>query len=161
MGLLRVLHEGARAWLPTSRARRYHAALATLLAHHRFTELDGRDKARIDADLVEIFKPYGIYPWWRYRRDASASAMAADRAIAMYRLGISTGIANLQWVDVLHPWHRQSPVQLALDFRAHHPATDEALQFLSSHGVASTELERFGEQWLKRGRARKEPAHDA
>jgi hypothetical protein len=161
MGFFRVMREGGRLWLPCTRARRYHAALATLLAIHRFPRLDGTSKARIDAELVQIFKPLGIYPWWRYRPDVPPTTMAADRAVAMYRLGIPTGIADLRWENVLHPWHRQSPTQIIQDFSAYHAATDDAIRFLASHGVVSPELKHFGSQWLERARAGAKPAHDA
>ena len=80
------LLETARFWCPATQARRYHAALATLLAMYRHPQLDDADKACIDAKLAHIYRSYGIYPWWRYRPNAHPLAMAADRAAAMYRL---------------------------------------------------------------------------
>lgn len=125
-----------RLWLPSTRERRYRAALATLLSSHAFAQLQQSDRAKVDDELVAIYKPFGIYPWWRFRRDASQDAMAGDRAIAMWRLGLPTGVPELEWAAVLHPWHRESPAQLAQDFRPRHPTTEEALKFLGEPGMS-------------------------
>ncbi len=156
----RVMRDGLRAWLPCTRARHYHAALAMLLAIDRFPKLDAPSKARVDAEVVEIMKPYD-YPWWRYRRNAPSISMAACRAVAMRRLGISTGIANLTWADVLHPWHQDSPTLINLDFRSYHAATDDAVRFLASSGVTSPEIEHFSTVWVERVAASERATHDA
>lgn len=154
MGFFHLFRESALLWVPRTQSRRYHAALAVLLAIHRLPQLDGSDKARIDAELVQVYKPLGLYPWWRFRSDASPVAMAGIRAVAMYRLGIPTGVEGLRWESVLHPLHRQSPTLLIQDFSTNHPATDEAIQLLVSHGVPPTEIERFGKRWLDDARAK-------
>ena len=146
MKMLYVLRESLRLWLPSTRARRYHAALVTLLAIHRYPQLDQESKARIDAELVNIYEPLGIYPWWRHRRNVPPTAIAADRVAAMYRLDIPTGLPEVSWDLVLHPWHRQNPTLINQDFRYYHRDTDSALEFLASHGAASSELARFGTQ---------------
>jgi hypothetical protein len=143
MALIRVLHHAIRLWVPCTRTRRYHAALSVLVASHRFPQLESQAKARVNDELVKIFKPFGIYPWWRFRHDVPPTTMAADRAVAMYRLGIPTGVPELSWEQVLHPWHQQSPAQLLQDFNARHSATEEAVQFLAARGLPRAEIERF------------------
>jgi len=160
MGMLRVMLEGLHLWLPSTRARRYHAALATLVAIYRFPQLDGSSRARIDSELVQIFKPLGIYPWWRFRRDVPPTSMAADRAVAMYRLAIDTGIAGVDWEGILHRWHRQSPTQIIQDFRSYHRDTDDALEFLASHDMTSPELEQFSTHWIRQARANSGTSRD-
>lgn len=158
MGLGQVLHHGVRLWAPCTRARRYHAALAMLLTAHRYSRLESQAKGRVDDEIVQVFKPYGIYPWWRFRTGARSTAMAAERAVAMYRLGLQTGVSALSWEDILHPWHRQFPAQLIQDFDARHPATEEAIRFLEGHGLPRDEMERFGTIGLPKASAA--AAHD-
>lgn len=126
---------GLRACVPTSRKRRYQAALGTLLAVQAFECLDGQQRSKVDDELVVIYEPFGIYPCWKLRRDVSRTSMAADRAVAMCRLGFPTGLQGLEWSEVLHPWHLQNPALVKGDFRLQHPATEEARLFLRSRGL--------------------------
>ena len=143
-------------WVPATRERRYRASLAVLLGMYSYGYIDAKQRARIDRELVEIYKPFGVYPWWRFRRDASLTGMAGDRAVAMARLGLPTHVPNLEWSDVLHPWHLSSPGQMALDFRAYSEATDDAIEFLKSCGVVFDAELKYGKQYLRSVRERQD-----
>jgi hypothetical protein len=151
-----VLSRGWRMWMPATRERRYHASLAVLAGMYSYGLLDAAQRARVDCELVEIYKPLGVYPWWRFRRDASPTGMAGDRAVAMARLGLPTQVRNLEWSDILHPWHVSSPAQLALDFRAYSEATDDAIEFLQSSGAALEAELKYGKHYLRSLRARQD-----
>jgi hypothetical protein len=151
-----VLRTSLRLWMPLTRERRYRAALAVLMGFHAYEALDGKQRESVDRELVEIFKPFGIYPWWRFRIDVSPIAMAAERAIAMARLGLPTQVAGVTWRDALHPWHMSSPGQLSLDFRAYTTAVDEAADFLESNGVELQALRHYGRRYLREARERQD-----
>ena len=129
-------------------ARRYKAALAVLLATKVFATLSAEDRSRIDDELVKIYRPVGVYPWWRFRSDVGEVVRAADRAVAMWRLGIPTGAPGLTWSDALSEKWMRSPWKLRAAFRAFHPATEEAIGFLRAHGVRFEPMHETGPAWL-------------
>ena len=128
--------------------RRYRAALAVLLATHVFAELNAEEQSRVDDELVNIYRPVGVYPWWRFRSDVPEATRAAERAVAMWRLGISTGAHGLTWSDALSEKWMHSPWKLGAAFRAFHPATEEAIASLRAHGVCFEPMQETGPTWL-------------
>jgi hypothetical protein len=129
-------------------ARRYKAALVVLLATHVFANLNAKDRSRVDDEIVNIYRPVGVYPWWRFRSDVPEATRAAERAVALWRVAIPTGVPGLTWSDVLSEKWMQSPWKLAAVFRAFHPATEEAIGFLRAHGVRFEPMHETGPAWL-------------
>jgi hypothetical protein len=66
----------------------------------------------------------------------------------MWRLGMPTGAPGLAWNDVMSETWMQSPSKLSSVFRAFHPATDEAVAFLCTHGVHLDPKHETGSAWL-------------
>jgi hypothetical protein len=130
------------------RTRRYHAALAILLSTHVFGRLDAKQKSRVDDELVGIYRPSGIYPWWRFRKDQPEGVQAAERAVAMQRLGVLTGIEGLSWSEIIRPAWSRNPALLSFAYRPFHPATDQAIAYLAERGVVVSEGRMVGPQWL-------------
>lgn len=128
--------------------RRYKAALAVLLATHVFAKLNAEERSRVDDELVNIYRRVGVYPWWRFRSDVPEAVRAAERAVAMWRLGIPTGAHGLTWSDTLSEKWMQSPWKLGSVFRAFHPATEEAIASLRAHGVRFEPIHETGPAWL-------------
>ena len=143
-----------RLWLPASYERRYRAALGILLSLYVFPRLGALDISRVDTELIEIYKPFGIYPWWRFRQDNLETNMAADRALAMWNLEIPTHVPGITWDNVMHKVHKGQPALLKLDFGPFDAATDEALRFLKQNGVVLSD-EHFGKEWLDAARSRR------
>jgi len=141
------LFRSLRLLLPTTKQRRVQAAKAVLVSICAFDKLEGAQRVKVDDELVQIYKPFGLYPWWRFRKDVPVYARAADRAIAMWRLGIATGIPDLSWDEVLHPWHRCDPALLMQDFHFYHADTDDALAYLEPRGLCLPEGVHFGRRW--------------
>ena len=142
------LFHGLRWWVPATKARHVHAAMAVLVSLSAFAKLEGPQRVKVDDELIEIYKPWGIYPWWRFNKALSVE-MAPSRAVAMRRLGMPTGMSDLTWDDVLHPWHKHDPALIYWDFQPYHANTDEALDYLRPRGLCLPEGVHFGKRWLQ------------
>jgi hypothetical protein len=139
-------------WLPATHKRRYHAALAVLLGIYVYDALSKLQRVEVEGEIVELLKPFGVYPWWSSRKDISPQILAPDRALAMARLNLPTGLVGLEWNDVVHPWHVSNPAQLRQDLRLYTVEVDEAVATLEAHGVRAPELRSFGKKYLDRAR---------
>ena len=157
MNWLLFIRTAYRLWIPTSRDRRYKAALTTLLCLYRYPQLDTATKAKIDDEIVLIFKQFGLYPYWRFIRNIPEKTRAGDRAIAMCRLDIPTGIEGLHWSDFMHPWHQDAAAQLIMDFKSYSAETDQAIEFLRTHGVHSEQIDHYSRDWLHKAQVQ---SHD-
>jgi hypothetical protein len=152
--LLSLLKVDFRLFLPATKARRVQAAVATIASRIAASTLEKAELAAIDAEIVRIYKPLGLYPWWNLRAEGvNLDCNACERAIAMWRLGMATVVPGKSWSDLLHPWHQRSVSQLIQDFRPYHKDTDEALVWLSSLGVHLPADLHYGHRWLAKARA--------
>jgi hypothetical protein len=130
------------------REQRFRAALAILLSTHVFERLDAKQRVRVEDELVAVYRPLGVYPWWRSRKDQPDGARAAERAVAMQRLEVPTGIEGLSWSEIIRPAWRANPALLSFAYRPFHPATDRAIAFLAERGVVLAERHMVGSAWF-------------
>jgi len=81
--------------------RQYKAANAVLLA--QYGELNPDDRARVELSVQENYDKCDLGPKvaeWR------PTVLAAERAAAMRRLRMVTGIPGLTWDELFAPWRR-------------------------------------------------------
>ncbi len=151
--LASLLKADFRLLIPTTKTRRVQAALAVMASRIAASQLDKAQLAKVDAEIVRLYKPFGLYPWWNLRADrAESDSLACERSVAMWRLNMPTGVPGMSWSDILHPWHRRNPTQLIQDFRPFHKDTDEALAQLSRRGISLPPNLHYGQSWLLQSR---------
>ena len=139
--------------------RQYKAAIAVLLA--QYGELSAHDRARVELSVQENYDKCDLGPkvaeWRPY-------ALAAERAAAMRRLRMGTGIPDLTWDELFAPWRRgpanwltrmafgtpfnkspwdETAYLLDMDFRLWGQATMDARDFLRRHGIHMPEHDPF------------------
>ena len=152
--LLSLLKVDFRLLLPATRARRVKAAVATIASRIATSRLDKAQLTALDVEIIKIYRPLGLYPWWNLRAEGvKLDRKACEQAVAMSRLGMATVVPGRSWSDLLHPWHQRSVSQLIQDFRPFHKDTDEALVWLSSMGVQLPGDLHYGSRWLIQARA--------
>lgn len=137
--------------------RRVRSAIAVLLSEFIFERLSADQQARVDLSVIAEYRRYWLFAWWMRRSDNPPDTVAIDRAYAMQRLGIATGIPNLSWHDALPPrtnyreFFRDTGINSFVRFD---PATDQAIAYLRSLGVQLSEEQSRAHQWLAAQRAR-------
>lgn len=133
--------------------RHYKAAIAVLLA--QYGQLSADDRARVELSVQENYDNCDLGPKvaeWR------PTVLAAERAAAMQRLRMGTGIPGLTWDELFAPWRRgpanwltrmafgtpypfsksawdERAYLLEMDFRLGAQATMDARDFLCRHGI--------------------------
>ena len=136
---------------------RFRAAVAALLSEHVFSSLPKETQVRVDLTVVAEYRAHFLFAWWMRKPDVSPDVAAIDRAYAMARLGVPTGVQDLPWTELLSPRnsyfaflanHRGSRT-----FSRFHPATDEAIEHLRKRGVALSDELSHGHKWLQSQRA--------
>jgi len=138
--------------------RRVRSAVVVLLSEHVFAQLSAEQQARVDLAVIAEYRKYWMFAWWMRRSDNPPDTVAVDRAYAMQRMAIPTGVVSLSWSDVLPPRtnYREFMYQDigVNDFVRFDPATDEAISYLRSLGVALSEEQTHAFQWLEAQKAR-------
>ena len=136
-------------WHPTRR-RRFDSALVVLLGHHLFPRLGAIEQERVENLLIDDFSKGSEFPYTVLRQDIGASSdfIASLRGLAMARLGMPTGIADLDWKDFVDPSSMRPGKSLVGAFRRFDAATDAAADFLRSNGLALDERTGQGKRWM-------------
>lgn len=100
--------------------------------------------------LIDDFKRWSSYPYTVLRQDMGSSSdiIASLRAGAMARLGMSTGIAGLEWSDFVRPTRG-----IGSSFRRLDHATDEAAEFLRANGLVLDDEAGHAKNWIDAMRA--------
>ena len=65
--LLSLLKVDFRLLLPATKARRVQAAVATIASRIAASRLDKAQLTALDAEIIKIYRPLGLYPWWNLR----------------------------------------------------------------------------------------------
>ena len=120
-------------------ARRRQAALIVLLGVCRYERLTAQEKFKIEEQIAEMLHWTGV-PFVAHRRNATWSAKATYRAVAMFKLGIETGIESLPWAALLPRSWVLNPALAWLSFRQRGPSVAEAKACLLGAGYSSAEL---------------------
>lgn len=123
------------AFVERRRKRRFWAAVAIYLAVHTFDKLDAAARASVDAEINRFsWRGMSPFPASALRKWASWDVLAAERALAMARLGIEPLPDGWSWKRLLRPWTLQ-PQMLIADFRPMDPVTVVAKEFLREQGL--------------------------
>lgn len=143
--------------------RHYKAALAIFLGANAAEKLSAENRARVEGEVEQNYDKSVKGPKLAEHR---WEMLAAERAAAMHRLGIGTGIPDLTWDQLFTPW-RSGPTSwvaalgwgspgnvfvgwdvrpslLYFDFRPLAQATHDARDFLRRHGITVPE---YREPW--------------
>ena len=130
--------------------RAFNGALIPLIGTYVFERLDEEKRRAIDAEVdrnlnLEVQMP----PASIDRKWGSWSWIGAERAVAMARLGIPTGIPGYAWDDLLAPYRYWKEVRTSFfqpkpvdmrgmaaggDFHPFHQATEDAKDFMRKNG---------------------------
>ena len=127
--------------------RRYKAALIVFLGAYQFSRLDEAQKALVEAEMnADLIRSGSVAAFWK--KHAPWYNIAAYRAAAMDRIGISSPIPNGAWIHLFRPWALWTklpqwpmpkfdprPFVALSEFRPMDEATKDAMAFLSHSGI--------------------------
>lgn len=128
--------------------RAFNAALVVLIGKYVFERLDAEQRRAVDGEVdrnirVELQVPRVDRKWFGW------ADLGAVRAVAMARLGLSTGVPGYTWDELLSrywwwkkvqlQWSQQQPADVRdgavdMDFHPFHPATEDAKAFMRRNG---------------------------
>jgi len=127
--------------------RRYKAALIVYLGAYEFSRLDAEKKALVEAELnADLIRSGSVASFWK--RNMPWYNIAAFRAAAMDRIGLSSAIPDVAWIQLFRPWALWTklpqwpgpkcdlrPFVALKMFRPMDQATKDAEAFLSNIGI--------------------------
>jgi hypothetical protein len=131
------------------RERAFKAAVLVLLGTYFYDGLRAEEKARVEAEVADMFTGHdiGTHGWYA----SSWLAAGAFRSLAMSHLGIGP-ITGISWAEILAPWKYCSLEDFGLpdkdaravfivdDYRPMDSATEEARTFLRAKGLDIPEV---------------------
>jgi hypothetical protein len=135
--------------------RRYKAALIVFMGAYQFSRLDAEHKALVEAEMnADLIRSGSVAAYWK--RNAAWYNIAAFRAAAMDRIGISSAIPDVAWTQLFSPWALWTKLPqwpgpkfdprpfVALQmFRPMDQATKDAEAFLSNSGIDVSTLQPY------------------
>ncbi len=126
---------------------RYKAALIVFLGAYQFSRLDPDKKALVEAEMnADLIRSGSVAAFWK--KNMPWHNIAAFRAAAMDRIGLSAAIPGVAWIQLFKPWALWTklpqwpgprfdprPFRALLMFRPMDQATKDAEAFLSNCGI--------------------------